>query len=157
MLLPTWSLLHSRCWKVQIPFLARHYRVITFGPRGNGRSSRPAEQETYDERYFAADAVAVLDATDTERAVVVGFSTGAQRGLLLAAEHPERVMGVVFIAPAVPLGAVPARAGHHMDYPSSDPDFIAARIAELVGKPVDYRDVESDGAARAAQLIAELV
>jgi len=44
-----------------------------------------------------------------------------------------------------------------MDYAASDPDLIAARIAELVGKPVDYRDVESDGAVRAAQLIAELV
>jgi len=49
------------------------------------------------------------------------------------------------------------RAGHYMDYAASDPDLIAARIAELVGKPVDYRDVESDGAVRAAQLIAELV
>jgi len=48
-------------------------------------------------------------------------------------------------------------AGHYMDYAASDPDLIAARIAELVGKPVDYRDVESDGAVRAAQLIAELV
>jgi hypothetical protein len=44
-----------------------------------------------------------------------------------------------------------------MDYATTDPDLIAARIAELVGKPVDYRDVETDGAVRAAQLIAELV
>jgi pimeloyl-ACP methyl ester carboxylesterase len=109
MLLPTWSLLHSRCWKMQIPFLARHYRVVTFDPRGNGRSGRPADQVAYAERHFAADALAVLDATDTDRAVVVGFSMGAQRGLLLAAEHPERVSGVVFIAPAVAVGPVPAR------------------------------------------------
>lgn len=109
MLLPTWSLLHSRCWKMQIPFLARHYRVVTFDPRGNGRSGRPAGHEAYSERHFAADALAVLDATDTDSALVVGFSMGAQRGLLLAAEHPERVSGVVFIAPAVPVGPVPAR------------------------------------------------
>ena len=44
-----------------------------------------------------------------------------------------------------------------MDYPATDPDLIAARIAELAGQPVSYRDVETDGAARAAQLIAELV
>jgi pimeloyl-ACP methyl ester carboxylesterase len=109
MLLPTWSLFHSRCWKMQIPFLARHYEVITFDPRGNGRSGRPVGEEAYGERYFAADALAVLDATNTDRAVVVGFSMGAQRGLLVAAEHPERVSGVVFIAPAVPLGPVPPR------------------------------------------------
>jgi predicted glycosyltransferase len=48
-------------------------------------------------------------------------------------------------------------AGHCMDYATTDPDVLAARIAEVVGKPVSYRDVESDGAARAASLIAELV
>ena len=35
--------------------------------------------------------------------------------------------------------------------------LIAARIAALVGNAVDYLDVETDGAARAAQLIADLV
>jgi pimeloyl-ACP methyl ester carboxylesterase/predicted glycosyltransferase len=48
-------------------------------------------------------------------------------------------------------------AGQCMDYAATDPDLIAANIAELAGKPVSYRDVETDGAARAAQLIAELV
>jgi pimeloyl-ACP methyl ester carboxylesterase len=93
---------------MQIPYLARYYRVITFDPRGNGRSDRPAGLEAYGEREFAADALAVLDAAGTERAVLVGFSMGAQRGLLLAAEHPERVSGAVFIGSAVPLApAVP--------------------------------------------------
>jgi pimeloyl-ACP methyl ester carboxylesterase/predicted glycosyltransferase len=48
-------------------------------------------------------------------------------------------------------------AGQCMDYATTDPDFLAARITELAGKPVSYRDVETDGAARAAQLIAELI
>jgi predicted glycosyltransferase len=48
-------------------------------------------------------------------------------------------------------------AGQYMDYATTDPDLIAARITELAGKPVSYRDVETDGAARAAQLIAELI
>ena len=72
--LPTWSIIHSRCWKMQIPYLARHCRVITFDPRGNGHSDRPQEPEAYNEAEFAADALAVLDATATERAFVVGFS-----------------------------------------------------------------------------------
>ena len=41
LLLPTWMLIHSRCWKAQIPYLARHCRVLTFDPRGNGRSDLP--------------------------------------------------------------------------------------------------------------------
>src|SRR5580698_9257202 len=101
-LLPTWSIIHSRHWKMQIPYLARHCRVLTFDGRGNGRSDRPPAG--YDERAFAADALAVMDATGTERAALVSLSMGAQRGLILAAEHPERVEAAVFIAPAVPFG-----------------------------------------------------
>jgi pimeloyl-ACP methyl ester carboxylesterase/predicted glycosyltransferase len=104
LLLPTWSIIHSRCWKMQIPYLARHCRVLTFDGRGNGRSGRPVGPEAYAETEFAADALAVLDATHTGRAVTVGFSMGAQRALVLAAQHPERVEGLVFIGPAVPLG-----------------------------------------------------
>ena len=109
LLLPTWSIMHSRGWKMQIPYLARHYRVITFDPRGNGRSDRPIGANAYDEREFAADAVAVLDATGSDRAVIVGFSMGAQRSLVLATEHPARVAGVVFIGPAVPLAPMLSR------------------------------------------------
>jgi pimeloyl-ACP methyl ester carboxylesterase/predicted glycosyltransferase len=103
-LLPTWSIVHSRHWKMQIPYLSRHCRVITFDGRGNGRSDRPAAG--YDETEFAADALAVMDATATECAVIVSLSLGAQRALVLAAEHPERVTGSVFIGPAVPFAAL---------------------------------------------------
>src|SRR6266536_4740279 len=71
LLLPTWSIIHSRHWKMQIPYLARHCRVVTFDGRGNGRSDRRQEASAYDEREFAADALAVLDATETQRAVIV--------------------------------------------------------------------------------------
>jgi len=110
LLLPTWSVVHSRCWKMQIPYLARHCRVITFDGRGNGRSDRPAEPEAYAETEFAADALAVMDATGTDRAVLVCLSRGAERSLHLTAAHPERVAGIVFIAPAVPLPPATPRA-----------------------------------------------
>jgi UDP:flavonoid glycosyltransferase YjiC (YdhE family) len=48
-------------------------------------------------------------------------------------------------------------AGRRMDYATSDPDAIAAAIAAEIGRPVDYLPVETDGAARAAALIAPLV
>jgi pimeloyl-ACP methyl ester carboxylesterase/predicted glycosyltransferase len=107
LLLPTWSIVHSRQWKMQVPYLARHCRVVTFDGRGNGKSDRPAEAEDYDERAFAADAIAVMDATETQQAVIVGFSMGGQRGLVLAAEHPDRVAAAAFIGPSFPGGGEP--------------------------------------------------
>ena len=48
-------------------------------------------------------------------------------------------------------------AGRRMDYAASDPDAIADAIALEIDRPIDYRPVAGDGAARAAALIAELV
>jgi pimeloyl-ACP methyl ester carboxylesterase len=99
---PTWEIVHSRFWKSQIPYLARHTRVVTFDPRGNGRSDRPQDFDAYRRREFAADALAVLDAAGVDRAVVVTWCDMGE-SLILAAEHPERVAGLVFIGPSLRL------------------------------------------------------
>jgi pimeloyl-ACP methyl ester carboxylesterase/predicted glycosyltransferase len=109
LLMPTWSIIHSRFWKLQIPYLARRFRVVVWDGRGNGKSDRPQEPEAYAETEFAADALAVMEATGTEHAVVASLSRGAERSLHLAAAHPERVDGIAFIAPALPLGSTMAR------------------------------------------------
>jgi pimeloyl-ACP methyl ester carboxylesterase len=116
LLLPTWTIIHSRFWKMQIPYLARRTRVVTFDGRGNGRSDRPGETAAYADTEFVADALAVLDATGTERAIVVGLSMGAAYALRLAAEHADRVLGAVFIGPALPMGiSWPDRESHPFD------------------------------------------
>jgi pimeloyl-ACP methyl ester carboxylesterase len=101
---PPWSIVHSRCWKLQIPDFARRHRVLTFDPRGNGRSDRPNDPAAYREDEFALDAVAVLDAAGVADAAVITLSLGAQRSLIVAAEHPQRVCGLVLIAPLIDLG-----------------------------------------------------
>jgi pimeloyl-ACP methyl ester carboxylesterase/predicted glycosyltransferase len=103
LLLPTWSIIHARHWKAQVPYLARHFRVVTFDGRGNGLSDRPEEPSAYAAREFVADAVAVLDAAGVDSACVAGMSMGGLRALLLAAGHPERVDGVFVIGPTVPM------------------------------------------------------
>ena len=102
LLLPTWEALHSRTWKCQIPYLARYGTVITFDPRGNGRSDRPRDPALYARREYAGDAVAVLDAAGVDRALVVAWCDLGE-SLILAAEHPDRVAGLFEIAPAVQL------------------------------------------------------
>ncbi len=102
---PTWSIVHSRIWKAQIPTFARHHRVVTFDPRGNGRSDHPSDADGYSEHAFAADIAAVMDATGLDRTVIVSLSLGAPRSLIAAVERPERVAGLVFIGPSVSLGS----------------------------------------------------
>ncbi len=44
-----------------------------------------------------------------------------------------------------------------MDYADTDPEWLAEVIAAEIGREVDYRAVETEGAARAAALLAELL
>jgi pimeloyl-ACP methyl ester carboxylesterase len=123
LLLPTWSIIHSRFWKAQIPYLARYTRVITFDGRGNGRSDRPTEAEAYADDEFVADALSVMDATGIERAILVSLSRGAHWAALLAAIYPERVAGTVFIGSGIPLApAHPARAVYSFSEPLTTTD-----------------------------------
>ena len=73
LLFPTWEIVHSRAWKCQVPYFARHCRVVTFDRRGNGRSDRPGDIRAYDRRATADDALAVLDKADAGRVVVVSW------------------------------------------------------------------------------------
>ncbi|MGZ4201676.1 MAG: alpha/beta fold hydrolase, partial [Thermoleophilaceae bacterium] len=121
--LPTWSIIHSRTWKGQIPYFARHCRVLAFDPRGNGRSDRPRDPEAYSPGEFAADALAVMDETATERAVLVSLSRGAEPSLLLGAHHPDRVEAMVLISPALPLPPAAARASAEQEFLEPRDDY----------------------------------
>ena len=105
LLLPTWEIVHSRCWKCQIPYLARQGAVVTFDPRGNGRSDRPRIAAAYARREYAADALAVLDAAGIDRAVVVAWCDLGE-SLILASEHRDRVAALVEIGPALQIGDI---------------------------------------------------
>ena len=80
LLMPTWTIVHKRFWKAQLAYLARHHRVVTYDGPGNGRSDRPLEPVAYDPSEQVAYALAVLDATGTDRAVVVGLSRAGNWG-----------------------------------------------------------------------------
>jgi pimeloyl-ACP methyl ester carboxylesterase/predicted glycosyltransferase len=99
-LMPTWSIVPSRVWKAQVPYLARHFRVVTFDGRGSGASGRPAGAAAYTDEQYAADTVAVMDAAEVERAVLVSLSCGAAWSVHVAVDQPARVLGLFAIAPS---------------------------------------------------------
>jgi pimeloyl-ACP methyl ester carboxylesterase len=158
LLLPTWSIIHSRHWKAQIPYLARHFRVLTLDGRGNGKSGQPDAPAAYAEPEFAADALAVLDATSTEQAVLVSLSAGAIWSTILAAQQPARVTGMVCIAPAAPFASHARRDMHPFDEPLDDaegwakwnrhywrehyPDFLEFFFGECFTEPHSTKQIE---------------
>jgi pimeloyl-ACP methyl ester carboxylesterase len=106
------TIVDSHMWKAQLPWFARRHRIVTFDPPGNGGSTRTTDPAAYEDGEFIADALAVLDAAGVERAVFVGVCSGAGLSLLTAADHPDRVLGVVAINPGMP-GLAP-RHPHRM-------------------------------------------
>ena len=159
LLLPTWSILHSRHWKLQIPYLARFYRVVTFDGRGNGRSDRPSSTAAYADTEFVADAVAVLDAVGADRAVIAGLSMGSGYALHLAADHPDRVLGAVFIGSSVRMSDRPPGRPHYpWDQPLDTdegwakynryfwlrdwPAFCAFFMGEIFSEPHSTKQIE---------------
>ena len=113
------SIVQSRAWKAQIPFLARTHRVIVSDPPGNGHSGEPLSVDQMEERVLIDQEWAVLDAVGAEQAVLAGVCTGAGHALLMTAEAPERVLGVCAINPGLRLTAP---LPHHVAY-----DFDAPR------------------------------
>lgn len=97
-LVPTTTIWNSRQWKTQIPYLARHLRI---DGRGNGRSDRPESESAYVSSSLAQDIVAVLDATDTERAVLTSLCHAIPWTLDLAVRHQQRVSALIAVAPGV--------------------------------------------------------
>ena len=115
-------------------------------PPGRPPTRRPSTPRTCSPSWTPAD---------TERAVVVSLSMGAQRSLLFADEHPERVLGLAFVAPSVRLVPDHPMRGHYArrfleqletdeGWAKFNASYLAARLPRL--PPVLLRD----GVQRAA-------
>ena len=84
--------------------LGRDVRLFAPDLRGRGRSRLPGP---YGMEAHARDLIAVLDAVGVDRAVLVGHSMGAYVAVVAAANHPERISGVVMVDGGVPFPAPP--------------------------------------------------
>lgn len=88
-------------------------RLIMFDQRGTGMSD-PIEPGTPPD-HDVTDLLAVLDAAESERAVLFGYVTGGPTIVKLAAAHPERVSGLVFYASIARAVAAPGYEWTHSD------------------------------------------
>jgi pimeloyl-ACP methyl ester carboxylesterase len=121
-LLPAWMITTRRLWDAQVERLADRHPLILHDARGSGGSDRPTDPAAYAVPELVADTVSVLDATGTGRAVLVGNSLGGLVAYVTAALHPDRVAGLVLIAPTV-------------DVAGGDPTPLQAAMATFDGEP----------------------
>jgi pimeloyl-ACP methyl ester carboxylesterase len=101
--------------------LASFSRLILFDKRGMGLSDRP---ENIDVEHWVEDAVAVMDAAGSERAVLLGISAGVPTAILFAALHPQRVTTLILYG-----GYARRMAGDGYDL-GIDPAVLDRRIEE---------------------------
>ena len=87
-------------WNRVIRSLDGKYRTVRFDARARGKSGRSAD---YSVGAAIEDIGRVIDATDIERPILVGWSQGATIAVRYAAQNPERVGGLVLIDGAYPI------------------------------------------------------
>ena len=90
---------HSRIWGPFPRKFAEGRRVITFDPRGLGRSKAPDGELSLE--LMASDLKAVVDAAGVEKAAFLGASMGALVVLRFALDYPDAVSKLVLVTPAV--------------------------------------------------------
>jgi class 3 adenylate cyclase len=98
-------------------------------------------------KFWAEDAIAVMDAVGCEQAAILATSYNAMSGLVLAAEYPERVRSLVIIngtarvswAPDYPIGARPS---------ATDPFTTLAMETDAVEQGFDVLGIIAPTVAR---------
>ena len=83
-------------WRLPMPYLTEHHRVIAPDLAGFGYSEAPEGWE-YSTQTWLRQIVDLLDALGLERVSVVGNSFGGSMALALAIHHPERVDRIVLM------------------------------------------------------------
>ena len=120
--------------------LASFCRVIQFDQRGMGLSSRVPSLDVIGPKFWAEDAIAVMDAAGSGQATIFAPTYFAMSGLVLAADYPERVRSLVIVNGA-------ARVLWAPDYPAgaqvsfADPFMTIAIEPDAVEQGFDALDI----------------
>lgn len=80
-------------WREQTPVFEGQYRVITMDLAGHGNSTRT--RKIYSIDSFAKDVHAVIEASKSQRVIVVGHSFGGEIAATAASITPDKVIGLV--------------------------------------------------------------
>jgi pimeloyl-ACP methyl ester carboxylesterase len=122
-------------WRTVARELANRTHACLLAPDLRGRGRSATLPDPYGMTPHLRDLTAVLDHAGAERAVMVGHSMGAHVVARLAADHPERLAGVVLIDGGLPFLALPQDWDEE---PQDDDDATAARMEAHCESPEEY-------------------
>jgi pimeloyl-ACP methyl ester carboxylesterase len=149
-----------RSWEPQVRALSRRYRCIAYSARGYPPSDVPEDPAAYSQDRAVADAIAVLEALDVDRAHVVGLSMGGFATLHLGLRHPGRARSLVVAACGY--GAQPERQRAFREESNVIADAFATEGAAEVAKRyavgparVQFQNKDRRGWAEFAAHLAE--
>jgi pimeloyl-ACP methyl ester carboxylesterase len=166
--IPPWSIVHSRIYKAQVPYFSERFRCIVYDGRGNGGSDRPEDVAAYTLDNYAADALAVMDATNAGQPIVVGLSFGGLLACVMAAHHGERVKAAIAVGTVSSIGPAnytrlaatqfTAKRERHEGWEKFNrdywlenyPDFAEFFIRNICSEPHSTKQIE-DGIGWAAE------
>lgn len=120
-------------WSRVIPYFKDHYRVILVDLRGHGKSDRPESGYHMDE--LAYDVIGVMQHLKLERAHIIGSSLGAEVGLSMAANYPEKILSLVCD------GALNSEYGPYGTWEGSESEFeeyVADQLEKIRSAPVTF-------------------
>jgi pimeloyl-ACP methyl ester carboxylesterase len=114
------------------------YRVVGWNHRGGLGSGRPADPQRIRVEDHVADALALMEHTGIDRALLVAWSLGVNVSFEIAAEHPDKVAGMLMCA-GVPGGTYDAAFATLM-VPRplrKTSGLMVSRAGQLLGKPLN--------------------
>ena len=151
-------LMSTASWAMQVPVLAKHYRVLLYDCRGMWQSDHPAGP--YSMEQHADDLAALMDALNIERTHIAGISYGGEISLIFGYKYPQRTISVIAssaVSQVDPLlrgiidsWTAAARAKDpelffQITYPTNFSEaWIAANQAALDGARTRYRTLDFD-------------
>jgi len=131
-------------WQRIVPFFQDRYRLVLVDLRGHGKSDKPETGYHIDE--MARDVVTVMQHLKIERAHIVGSSMGAEVGLSMAANDPDKLISLVCE------GALYSEYGPYGIWDGSEAEFkehVAGRLQKAQDIPlVVYPSVDALVCAR---------
>lgn len=117
-------------WQRILPYFQDQYRLILIDLRGHGKSDKPETGYHMDE--MASDVIGVMQHLKLERAHIVGSSLGAEVGLSIAANYPEKAISLVCD------GALNSEYGPYGIWEGSKVDFeeyVASQLEKIRKAP----------------------